>query len=177
MEQLVSQARQGSGAALEKLLRLTYPKLLRSARAMVRSEDAAKDVVQEALLKLAQNLPRLKNPQAFDRWSRRILYRCCLAHLRREKRDRQCVREFESLSLIAPGPDPEAQAIRSHGELSDAIDSLGSKSREVVRMHYFFDLSLREIANRVRITEGAVKVRLHRARNQLRERLVLRGAS
>jgi RNA polymerase sigma-70 factor (ECF subfamily) len=172
MECMVTQAQQGSAMALEQLLRLWYPKLLGSARRVVRSEDAAKDVVQETLLKLAQNLASLRDPEAFGKWSRRILYRCCFAHLRREKRDRERTGDIESLAMIAPNADPEALAMRGESALVEAVESLGSASREVVRMHYFFGLSLREIASRIRISEGAVKVRLHRARNQLRERLI-----
>ncbi|HUF74616.1 MAG TPA: sigma-70 family RNA polymerase sigma factor [Gammaproteobacteria bacterium] len=172
MERLVIQAQRGSAVALEQLLRLWYPKLLGSARRVVRSEDAAKDVVQEALLKLAQNLASLRNPEAFGKWSRQILYRCCFAHLRREKKDRERAGEIDGLAMVAPDADPELLAMRGESELVEAVDSLGRTSREIVRMHYFIGLSLREIASRVRISEGAVKARLHRARNQLRERLI-----
>lgn len=171
MERLVIQAQQGSEAALERLLRIWYPTLLGSAMRMLRNDDAAKDVVQETLLRVAQNLPSLRNPLAFGKWARQILLRCCLAHFRRERIDGRRDGEMESLTMIAPDADPEARAISGSSELVEAIESLGTTSREVVRMHYFFDLSLREIASRVRISEGAVKVRLHRARNQLRERL------
>lgn len=171
MECLVIRAQQGSPLALEQLLRIWYPKLLGSAKRMLRNDDAAKDVVQEALLKLAQNLSSLRNPGAFAGWAGQILRRCCLAHLRREKQDQSCAEPVECHCVIAPDADPETIAIRDDSELVDAVESLGTTSREVVRMHYFFGLTLKEIAGRARISEGAVKVRLHRARNQLRERL------
>jgi RNA polymerase sigma-70 factor (ECF subfamily) len=170
MECLVIRAQQGSAVALEQLLRIWYPRLLGSAKRMLRNDDAAKDVVQEALLKLAQNLASLRNPGAFGAWAGQILRRRCLAHLKQQKRH-PCAGEVDCHTMAAPDADPETLAIRDDNALAEAVDSLGTTSREVVRMHYFFGLSLREIAGRARISEGAVKLRLHRARNQLRQRL------
>lgn len=171
MECLVIRAQQGSVAALEQLLGIWYPKLLGSAKRMLRNEDAAKDVVQEALLKLALNLASLRNPGAFGGWAGQILRRCCLAYLKQQKRDHACGDDVDCHEIAAPDADPATLAMRADSALVEAVDSLGTTSRDVVRMHYFFGLSLREIAGRARISEGAVKVRLHRARNQLRQRL------
>jgi RNA polymerase sigma-70 factor (ECF subfamily) len=101
------------------------------------------------------------------------LNRCCISYFRQEKRLRLFEGGAENLyeTACAPVSDEPDFCVRS--DLQAAIDSLGRNSREVVRLHYFFGLSVREIAERVRVSVGAVKVRLHRARNELKDQLIV----
>ena len=170
---LVRQAQQGSASAAEQLLGISYPRLLRSARRLVRSDESAKDVVQEALLKISQNLAGLRNPDAYDAWSKQILKRCCIAHFRREARFREVNADVEGVPSDAASSDPSAAEASRRADLIEAVASLGSGSREVVRMHYFFGFSVKEIAAAVHASVGAVKVRLYRARIELRAALAV----
>jgi RNA polymerase sigma-70 factor (ECF subfamily) len=174
MKRLVTEARQGSVPALDQLLRVLYPQFLRLAKYSIRSDDAAKDVVQETLMRLSENLLNLRNPDAFNRWAHVILKSCCVSYFRQKKRLRSFEADIENFGETACVPNSEESEFCAPGDLAAAIDSLGSKSQEVVRMHYFFGLSVKEIAARVRVSDGAVKVRLHRARNELKERLIVR---
>lgn len=167
---LVTQAQQGSDVAVAQLLRQSYPELLRCAKNLVRGDEIADDIVQEALLRVFQNLTRLRNPDAFYKWANQILRRCCLAYFREESRRRRFVRELEDHFLIEAPADPVAPE-GARADLVEAIGTLGGKSRDVVNMHYFLGLSVREIAGAADVSVGAVKVRLHRARNALRESL------
>jgi RNA polymerase sigma factor (sigma-70 family) len=170
---LVRLAQQGSASAAEQLLGISYPRLLRSARRLVRSDESAKDVVQEALLKISQNLGGLRNPNAYDAWSKQILKRCCIAHFRREARLREVSTEVDDLPIDAAAADPGAAEAGRRADLIEAVASLGKGSREVVRMHYFFGFSVKEIAAAVQASVGAVKVRLYRARIELRAALAV----
>jgi RNA polymerase sigma-70 factor (ECF subfamily) len=170
---LVTEARQGSVTALDQLLCALYPQFLRLAKYSVKSDDAAKDVVQETLIRLSENLSTLRNPDAFNQWAHAILKRCCISHFRQEKRFWLFEADVENLYEIACVPDSDEPEFCARSDLMAAIDSLGHKSREVVKMHYYFGLSVKEIAARVRVSVGAVKVRLHRARNELKARLTV----
>ena len=170
---VVMQAQRGNAVAVEQLLRLSYPRLLRSAKESVRSDDVASDMVQEALLKVSLNLRDLRNPSAFNKWANRILMRCCLAHFRRLEKERRIALLVEAESLSMPVAQQATDETSGDSDLIEAVESLGSKSQEVVRLHYFFGLSVQEIATRVRASAGAVKVRLHRARNELRDKLAI----
>lgn len=171
VSRLVSRAQQGCPEAAERLLQISYPRLLRSARGIVRSDEAAKDVVQETLLRISQNLSALRNPDAFNGWANQVLKRCCLAHFRQEKRQRQFARDVEELSINGD-ESGVAESVESL-DLMRAMESLGRTNQDIVKMHYFFGLSVKEIAHAVHASVGAVKVRLYRARNELRDRLVV----
>jgi RNA polymerase sigma-70 factor (ECF subfamily) len=168
---LVMQAQRGDAFAIERLLQNSYPKLLRLARSIVRSDDVARDVVQDTMLAVTMNVAGLQNPGAYDIWAGQILRRCCFSHFRRRRRERHVTSDVEAcaaVELVADSdePDPVARA-----ELLAAVELLGGKSREVVSLHYFLGLSIKEIAAAVDTSIGAVKLRLHRARIELRNRL------
>lgn len=175
MQGLLTDARRGCAPSLEQLLQILYPQFLRLARYWVKSDDAAKDIVQETLIRVSQNLSTLRNPDAFGQWSHAILKRCCISHFRQQKRLRLLETEVEILYEIADVPTADEPELCSQSEMSAAIDSLGHNSQEVVRMHYFFGMSVKEIAACVRVSAGAVRVRLHRARNELKCRLAAQG--
>ena len=162
-EWLVLHAQSGSGEALEQLLKLWYPKLLRYAAGQTRGRDAAKDVVQETLLAAARLIRRLEDPAAFPKWLYRILQRRIADHLRTElRRRRQAAAGDADSSATEPGPGTP---------LDDALESLAAESYQVVHLHYFIGLSVKEIAAVIEVPEGTVKSRLHSARAQLRNLL------
>lgn len=169
-EWLVLHAQSGSAEALEQLLRIWYPKLLRYAAAQLRDDEAAKDVVQEALLGIAKRIRRLRDPAAFPRWAYEILQRRGIDHVRRLARSRETAR---------PEPDPYSGAadpetigdMEGRVSLETALTSLGADSYQAVHLRYVIGLSLKEIASILGIPEGTVKSRLHTARAQLRNLL------
>jgi RNA polymerase sigma-70 factor (ECF subfamily) len=177
LDLLVTQAQRGDASAVEQLLRTCYPKLLRLARCLVRSDDIAKDIVQETMLALSLNISGLKNPRAFSIWADQILRRRCFSHFRRRRRERHISSDVEASAAVALVADPDETDPVATAELLEAVDSLGGKNRQVVNLHYFLGMSVREIATAVDTTDGAVKLRLHRARSELRSRLAPSGPS
>jgi RNA polymerase sigma-70 factor (ECF subfamily) len=158
-EWLVMHAQSGNGDALEQLLKLWYPKLLRYAAGQTRGRDAAKDVVQVALLSAARLIRQLKDPAAFPNWLYRILQRRIVDHLRTELRHRHATAGDIDSGAAEPGPGTP---------LEDALESLAAESHQVVHLHYLIGLSLKEIAAIIDVPEGTVKSRLYSARAQLR---------
>lgn len=171
LDALVTQAQRGDAFAVERLLQISYPKLLRLARSVVRSDDAAKDVVQETMLALSMNIAGLKHPAAYNTWASQILRRRCFSHFRRRRTERHITSDVEAFAAVALVADPDESDPVASAELRAAVELLGGKSREVVSLHYFLGLSINEIATTVNASVGAVKVRLHRARIELRSRL------
>lgn len=172
---LVTRAQRGDACAVERLLRISYPKLLRLARSLVRCDDVARDIVQETMLALSLNLAALENPRAFDIWANQILRRRCFSHFRRRKKERLVNVDVEGSVLIHLVADRDESDAVACAELMEAVELLGGKNREVVSLHYVLGLSIKEIAGRVGASAGAVKLRLHRARAELRNRLVPSG--
>jgi RNA polymerase sigma-70 factor (ECF subfamily) len=162
-EWLVLQAQSGSAEALEQLLKLWYPRLLRYLGGRARSRDAAKDVVQETLLSAARLIRRLEDPAAFPKWLYRILERRLVDYLRAE------VRRRRRDSIAADGYSDRAEGPGT--ALGDALASLAAESHQVVHLHYLVGLSVKEIASLIELPQGTVKSRLHSARRQLRNLL------
>jgi RNA polymerase sigma-70 factor (ECF subfamily) len=159
-EWLVLQAQSGSADALEQLLKLWYPKLLRYAAGQARGQDAAKDVVQETLLSAARRIRRIQDPAAFPSWLYRILQRRIADHLRIQIRQQRADAAGDTYSDEAePGPGTPLQ---------DALASLAAESYQVVHLRYLIGLSVKEIAAIIEVPEGTVKSRLYTARAQLR---------
>lgn len=171
LDTLVLQAQRGDELAVDRLLQFSYPKLLRLARSIVRSDDVARDIVQETMLALSMNIADLKNSGAYNTWASQILRRCCFSHFRRRKKERHVISDVEACAAVALVADPDESDPVARAELLAAVELLGSKSREVVSLHYFRGWSVNEIATAVDASVGAVKVRLHRARIELRSQL------
>jgi RNA polymerase sigma-70 factor (ECF subfamily) len=162
-EWLVLHAQSGDAEALEQLLKLWYPKLLRYAAGQTRDRDAAKDVVQETLLSAAKSFGQLADPAAFPKWLYRLLQRRVADHVRtriRQRRDAAAAAADASVACRGPGTP-----------LEDALESLAAESYQVVHLRYLIGLSVREIAAVIEVPEGTVKSRLHNARAQLRNLL------
>jgi RNA polymerase sigma-70 factor (ECF subfamily) len=163
-EWLVLHAQGGSAEALEQLLKLWYPKLLRYATGRTSGRDAAKDVVQETLFSAAGRIGRLEDPAAFPKWLYRILERRIADHLRAEMRRRGGERALVDAGSAAVGAAETAS-------LDDALAGLAHESYQVVHLHYLIGLSVKEIASLIEVPEGTVKSRLHSARAKLRNLL------
>jgi RNA polymerase sigma-70 factor (ECF subfamily) len=164
IEWLVLQAQSGSADALEQLLKLWYPRLMRYAASRTRDDDAARDVVQETLLCAARRIRRLGDPAAFPKWLYRILERRLADYVR------AAIRERRSAIAIAESDSRLAEP-RFEIALGDALESLAAESYQVVHLHYLIGLSVKEIATLIGVPEGTVKSRLHAARARLRNLL------
>lgn len=165
-EALVIAAQAGSSAALERLLREWRPRLVRSAAAMVRNDDAVQDVVQETLIKLSRNLGDLANPAAFASWAYTILRRKGIEFFRRRARyERDGISYDESLA-VSEALAQESFDIR-RSEVDECIDLMRGEDRNLLRLHYWGGMELADIASHLEIAPGAAKTRLFRARGRL----------
>lgn len=176
---LVAGLRAGDDGAYEELVRAYGGRLVQVARRYVGDEEA-RDAVQEALLAAFKAIDRFDGKSKISTWLHRIVVNTCLRRLRRQKsRPEQSIEPLlpaflEDGHRAEPGPDwesPEAILRRTETRelVREAIDRLPKNYRTVLLLRDIEGLSGAEVGEMLGITTGAVKVRLHRARQALRE--------
>ena len=177
--ELVARLRAGDEGAYERFVREQTPILLRVTRRLLRSEDEARDAVQDAFVSAFRALPRFRGDARLGTWIYRIAVNAALAKLRARGHapevslDEWLPRFIEDghatePSLAWPPADagPERREVRER--VRAAIDRLPDAYRTVVILRDIEELSTEEAATALGITTGALKVRLHRARQALK---------
>ena len=174
--QLLRGAREGDAAAIRRLLERVSPPIYRFGRGFCGDTEDAKDVMQEVLVSLVRSLPSIRGDSSITTWAYTVARRAC-ARQRRRGRDRE-LREPESAleHVAAPEdttPDPSREAERHEVETAvrDAILLLPPPQREAIVLRDLEGVSAREAARILRVSERALKSRLHRARLAVRDAL------
>lgn len=148
-------------------------RLYRIARSILREDHEAMDVVQEAYIKAYYELHQFKGPDGFASWISRITRNEALMRIRKSQRidyilDDPMNKQPEPASSDQPPLDTLAnQQLRKL--LEAAIDTLPLENRCVYVMRAIQQLSTRETALSLELTEQAVKTRFMRAKNELRK--------
>lgn len=177
---LVASARRGDKAAFGVLVERHQLAARRLALRMVSNPGVVQDLVQEAMLEAYLSLDHLREPERFRSWLGGIVLNLCRNYLRERKR-RGLVNAIPStgkdfdwgqLHSDLPGPEVSAEARELHRSVLSAIQELPAGQREATLLFYYEYLSLQEIAAVAGVSVGAVKVRLYRARQRLREHLL-----
>ncbi len=177
---LLSGLRAGDDAAYELLVRSHTPRMLAVARRFLRSEEDARDAVQDAFLSAFRSIDRFEGDSRVSTWLHRIVVNASLMKLRTRRRKPE--RSIEDLMpgfledghLEQPASEwgklPEdAAAQRELRELLLAkIHELPEGHRTVLMLRDIEELDTDETAKALDLTSGAVKTRLHRARIALR---------
>jgi RNA polymerase sigma-70 factor (ECF subfamily) len=171
---LVAAAKGGSREAFDELVRATYADTYTLAYRLTGHEEDARDVVQEAYLRAFRGLRRFRGDAQFSTWLYRITANCATTLLAKRSRLRQDeLTDDAPLADDRPENDPalslDGQLLRER--VNEALLALPPRLRAVVVLRDVYDLSHEAIAAELGISEGAAKVRLHRARRRLRERL------
>jgi RNA polymerase sigma-70 factor (ECF subfamily) len=159
-------AQQGDQRAYEELLRL----VAREARSFVGRRvawaDWTEDVVQEVLLTVHRTRHTYDPARPFAPWFYAIASSRLIDVLRSRKR--VTAREIADEEAMAAQPAPAEPASDVSEALAQAVASLPRIQREVVSLLKYEDLSVREVAARMQMTEGAVKAMAHRGYKVLR---------
>ena len=113
-----------------------------------------------------RGLAGFREEAAFDTWMYRIVTNCAMSHLRRRGRFGELLRDEEGPDL--PTPDRAQELAVQRDDLARGLAALPPGQRTVLLLKDVYGLSVREIAQEVGIEEGAVKVRVHRARRKLK---------
>ena len=188
---LLAELRAGSEAAFARLLREHGGRMLAVARRLVRDEEDARDAVQEAFVSAFRSLDRFEGGSRLATWLHRIVVNCCLMRLRsRQRRPEEPIEDLLPKFLEdghqAPASvawsEPVDEPIHRKeicGLVRESIDRLPESYRTVLILRDIEELSTADAAAMLGVTENALKIRLHRARQALRTLLDphLRGAA
>jgi RNA polymerase sigma-70 factor (ECF subfamily) len=181
-EEVVQRIRAGETSLFEVVMRRYNQRLYRVARAILRDDAEAEDVMQQAYVNAYQHLDQFAHRSTFSTWLTKIAVHEALARARRRGRldstEASYGSDGETMdALKSPEADPERQAFA--GELraliESAIEAMPEHYRVVFVMRDVEGLSTAESAECLDITEETTKTRLHRARMLLREALYQRA--
>ena len=183
VDSLIRAAQAGDQDAFEQLVRTYDQSVLRLAMNLLRSPEEARDVYQEAFLRVYRNLENFRFDCSFHTWLYRIVTNICLDHLRKRK-----VRKEESPTVVTgEGPldrmenfeeesahaDPERtmwnRQLRER--IEGALGKLTPRERMVFEMRHYEGLRLRNIGEILGTTEEAAKNCLFRATQKMRAEL------
>jgi RNA polymerase sigma-70 factor, ECF subfamily len=179
--ELVSFARAGDRQAFRAIMTRCNQRLFRIARAVVRDEAEAEDVLQEAYTRAFSAIAGFRGESGVATWLTRIVLNEAHGRLRRRKAtvdlDQLEAAQESAQVLSFPGmarsEDPEADAARAEIRrlLERAVDDLPEPFRLVFILREVEELSVEETARHLNLKAETVKTRLHRARRRLREAL------
>ena len=172
-QQIVARVRAGETHLFELLMRRHNQRLYRVARAVLTSDTDAEDVVQQAYLNALRHLDQFEGRAQLSTWLTRITLHEAFARLRR-RRDaaaREAIDAAGTIESAEPDPERQAYAGELRGLLESEIDRLPPGYRCVFVLREVDGASTSETAELLKVSEGVVKTRLHRARRLLQQAL------
>jgi RNA polymerase sigma-70 factor (ECF subfamily) len=173
---LVRAAQDDDMAAFEELVARHRDKIYARAYSMMRNEEEAIDLSQEAWIKGWQRLKQFQGESSFSTWITRVVINLCLDQLRKQKRHR--AESIEEMDEDAGGVERQMPAVTvnpteqlERGELRQridrALDQLSYEHRTVLVLHEFEEMEYKEIAKAMECSIGTVMSRLFYARRKL----------
>jgi RNA polymerase sigma-70 factor, ECF subfamily len=173
---LVRASQRGDMAAFEELVRRHRDRIYARAYSMMRNEEEAVDLSQEAWVKGWQRLRQFHGESSFGTWMTRIVINLCLDLLRKQKRQR--TESIEAMDEESGGVERQMPVVTvnptaglERGELRQRIDRalrlLSYEHRTVLVLHEFEDMEYKEIAKTMGCSMGTVMWRLFYARRKL----------
>ncbi|MGH2556750.1 MAG: RNA polymerase sigma factor [Actinomycetota bacterium] len=169
--ELLAACRRGDREAFEEVVRRTYRHVYTQALRLVGDRQEAEDVAQEAYLRVYRGLAGFRGDAQFETWLYRIVSNAAMSHLRKRRRFGDLVMDSSEEPREPASPIRVAEEAVERDTLAGALDALPASLRVVVILKDVYGLSCREIGDQIGVSEGAVKVRLHRARKRLKEKL------
>ena len=179
---LIRAAQRGDAEAFETLVRTYDQNVLRIAMNLLRSPEDARDIYQEAFLRVYKNLHTFRFDCSFHTWLYRIVTNICLDHLRKRKvrREESTVVDtpegpldrMDHFAQEGPGGDPERHTWNRQlqEKIGAALEDLSPRERMVFELRHYQGLRLRNIGEMLGTSEEAAKNCLFRATQKMRSR-------
>jgi RNA polymerase sigma-70 factor (ECF subfamily) len=173
---LVRLAQKGSMTAFEELVARHRDKIYARAYSMMRNEDEALDLSQDAWVKGWRRLAQFQGDSSFVTWMTRIVINLCLDQLRKQKRQRtESIEALEAdgggierrMPVVTPNPTEGLERAELRQRIDRALAQLSHEHRTVLVLHEFEELEYKEIAKRMKCSIGTVMSRLFYARRRM----------
>ena len=171
---LIENAKNGNQNAITELYNRTYNNVYFTVKALIKSEDTILDIVQDSYVKGFKNLSQLQDPDKFRAWIKRIAHNSAVDYLRKTKPVMFSTMSTEDDAFIEFEDDrtenlPEVVIDQKETTrlVKEILDSLSDEQRLVVGMFYYEQMSVKEIAQTLGISENTVKSRLSYGRKKI----------
>jgi RNA polymerase sigma-70 factor, ECF subfamily len=181
-EQIVERVLAGETAMFEILMRRYNQRIYRMTRSVLRDDDEAEDVMQDAYFRAYEHLYQFAGRSAFSTWLTRIALHEALARKARRGRydELDAIQEAKGDSTMVlksekPDPEEDVAQLELRGLLENAIEGLPEAFRTVVMLREVEEMNVAETAATLGLSEALVKTRLHRAHAMLRRDLHARA--
>jgi RNA polymerase sigma-70 factor (ECF subfamily) len=175
-EKLVRRSQRGDMVAFEELVARHRDKIYARAFSMMRNEEEAVDLSQEAWVKGWQRLKQFQGESSFVTWMTRIVINLCLDQLRKQKRQRaESIEHLDEelggverqMPTVTINPTEGLERSELRARIDRALNLLSHEHRTVLILHEFEDLEYKEIAKRMECSIGTVMSRLFYARRKM----------
>ena len=179
MDDMIAALKRRDPDALSQVFNDHADKIYRLAVSQLHDEQSADGVVQDTFMKLIEHIDSFEGRARIGTWLYRVAYNECMMRLRRQRPevDLDSVDEGavmpENLTDWRELPDQMVSSSEAMDEMQRAIASLSPALRAVFILRDVESMSIQETATILEISTSSVKVRLHRARLLLREKLAL----
>jgi RNA polymerase sigma-70 factor, ECF subfamily len=172
---LVKMSQKGDMAYFEELVARYRDKIYARAYSMMRNEEEALDLSQDAWVKGWQRLAQFHGESSFITWMTRIVINLCLDQLRKQKRQRaESIEAMEEeggverqMPVVNPNPTAGLERAELRLRIDRALGQLSEQHRTVMVLHEFEELEYKEIAKRMKCSIGTVMSRLFYARRRM----------
>ena len=174
---LVEQAREGSEKAFNTLYNNYYKTVWYTANNVVHNSDAADDITSMVFTKVYLKLQSFTNHISFEMWLKTIAINSSIDYIRRtkkEKYDYELDNDNNCLQVSSSADSSPEDVYIYHetdSKLSDALSRLRYKYRYILELRTVQNLSYKEIAEHLELSESQVKSRLNKAREKLKQLL------
>jgi len=174
--ELVRRAQRGDMVAFEELVARHRDKIYARAFSMVRNEEEAIDLSQEAWVKGWRRLQQFQGEASFGTWMTRIVINLCLDQLRKQKRHRtESIEEMDEESggverqmpVLTINPTAGLERAELRRRIDQALGQLSYEHRTVLILHEFEEMEYKQIAKTMQCSIGTVMSRLFYARRKL----------
>lgn len=158
---IVEKAVRGDRDAIEKIINDHKEYLYKTAFLYIKNEQEAVEICQETVYKAVINIHKLKNPDYFKTWITRILINNVNDRNRNNGRTINNIEKLESIEDIS------YEKLEDKIDLYNAIDILEDKFKTPIILQYFYDMTIKEIADITETNENTVKTYIRRGKEKL----------
>lgn len=181
IKQLLSECRKGSRSAQQKVYEAYYGKMLGVCRRYTRNVDDARDILQDAFIKIFEKIGRFSGEGSLEGWIRRIVVNSAIDHIRRQKKtpflledEGSVPEEDDDKPAMGESQEQEESIYDQVGmdEVLVAMEKLSPAYRAVFNLYVVENMSHQEIADTLNITVGSSKSNYAKAKMNLKKILL-----
>jgi len=169
--QLASECASGNRKAQERLYRLFYGRMLPVCMRYAKNSEVAKDLLQDSFIKVFSKIKTYDGKGSLEGWIRRLVVNTAIDAFRKKKKDFVLTESIENIQDVEEEDgdgDPEFKA----SQIIEAMQELTPAYRAVFNMYIFEEMSHKEIAEKLGISEGTSKSNLSKAKRNLKKILL-----